>query len=1160
MSEKKPGTVELIGREIGQMFRPLYERIDRGEIILLLAELGLALPEDLANNAAFTTAITDLSTDLQKLPLQVSKVLKAIEDEDYVEAASVAAEMIQSIKNIVDNVNAVGTEITNFYNANSGLFNGLDAGDLATFITDLAEAIIDYAVIEYLQLNAPEMAAILEFFGIIEETINNPGSNNPFLPEHTRRELHLDRIVTLFTNPVQLLADLYGWGGNLTNGGADILQKLEKVLAGLGWPALYSNDGGPELDLLVAKVEPRPSVNPTGLALTIEQMINGNLKQTINGSNWKIDLCLEAGVEAGAALVVQPTGIDLEVNDPTFSGEASFRYTMGQEAPEPAMVILGSANGSRLQAQQIAALLGTEFTYIPTQNKASGSVKVEAEIKGGKLVIKPSNPDGFLAKILPEDGITADFDVLVGVDSDRGLYFNGSGTLTINIPTNLSIGNVLEIQGLNVGIGTADGKLALSAGANLKTELGPFTAVVEDMGVKFVLDFPSNRKGNLGPIDLGIDFKPPKGIGMSLDTSTVKGGGYLLFDPDNHKYAGAIELMVVNAFSLSAIGILNTRFPDGSKGYSLLILVNVQFGSPIALGMNFYLAGVGGMIGLHRTVNVDRLRSGIKDGTLESIMFPTDVIANITKIISDLSEVFPAKKDQFLLGFMARITWNVPAILTVDLGLVVEFPSPVRFAIMGVLKTRLPTEENPLIKLNVGFLGVIDFDLGLLSFDASIYDSKIVTISIEGDMALRISWGAKKDFLLSMGGFHPSYSPPSHLNVPALNRLKVTVWSGNPSLILTAYFAITSNTVQFGAEINFKFKVWKVKVLGWFGFDALFQFSPFMFSVGIRAGVAVKWGSKTLFEISLSFNLSGPTPWHAKGYGKFKILFISVKVKFDTTFGEKKEINLPNIAVLPEVLEAFRKKDNWRVQLPEGRNELVSRRELESGPGTLIIAPGGTVIVEQNLIPLNLTFDKYGNFLPSDINQISISKAYIGNVDPADEVSTSDEYGDFAPDTYKTMEDKDKLKAPSYQEEVSGTRLTGVESMKADYGITRPVNYEVRLSDVDPIEDEPINIEALPTIEMPTALFNPFISGGAIGQSALSVAAKNRKANASSKISLDQEQYVVINHATGGIVHDAAVGQKLTRSAADEFIKGARRSGLDTSQFSLAPKAQVDFN
>ena len=58
--------------------------------------------------------------------------------------------------------------------------------------------------------------------------------------------------------------------------------------------------------------------------------------------------------------------------------------------------------------------------------------------------------------------------------------------------------------------------------------------------------------------------------------------------------------------------------------------------------------------------------------------------------------------------------------------MLIEIPAT-GFKILGVLKALLPEEKNPLLRLQVNFLGIIDFENRFISFDASLYDSKILT-------------------------------------------------------------------------------------------------------------------------------------------------------------------------------------------------------------------------------------------------------------------------------------------------------------------------------------------------------------------------------------------------------------------------------------------------
>ena len=102
-------------------------------------------------------------------------------------------------------------------------------------------------------------------------------------------------------------------------------------------------------------------------------------------------------------------------------------------------------------------------------------------------------------------------------------------------------------------------------------------------------------------------------------------------------------------------------------------------------------------------------------------------------------------------------------------------------------------------------------------------------------MALLVSWGEQQTFALSVGGFHPDFRDIP--TIPALPdgfrnmaRIGISLLSDdNPRLKVESYFAVTSNTVQFGAQVELYAAAAGFNVYGFLGYDVLFQFDPFRF-------------------------------------------------------------------------------------------------------------------------------------------------------------------------------------------------------------------------------------------------------------------------------------------------------------------------------------------
>ena len=351
--------------------------------------------------------------------------------------------------------------------------------------------------------------------------------------------------------------------------------------------------------------------------------------------------------------------------------------------------------------------------------------------------------------------------------------------------------------------------------------------MVENMGVTATFSFPPGNSGNLGPLQFDLDFKPPNGVGLSIDAGAIKGGGFLHLDFDKGEYFGALELSFQDVISLKAIGILNTKMPDGSKGFALLILITAEV-APIQLGFGFTLIGVGGLLALNRSLDTQALRTGVRTGAVNSILFPQDIVANISKIISDLKTIFPIVEGHFVIGPMGKLGWGTPTLISLEIGVILDIPQPM-FVILGVLRCLLPSEDLPILQLQVNFAGGIDFDRGLIWFDASLFDSRLLIYTLTGDMALRIGWGAQAIFVLSVGGFHPAFNeiPP---DLRSMKRMSISLLSGdNPRLTTLTYFAVTSNSVQNGARVELYAEACGFNIYGFLGYDLLVQFNPFPF-------------------------------------------------------------------------------------------------------------------------------------------------------------------------------------------------------------------------------------------------------------------------------------------------------------------------------------------
>jgi hypothetical protein len=542
------------------------------------------------------------------------------------------------------------------------------------------------------------------------------------------------------------------------------------------------------------------------------------------------------------------------------------------------------------------------------------------------------------------------------------------------------------------------------------------------------------RAKRLRPKDASIGFKPPSGIGVEIDATVVRGGGFLFYDAEKGQYAGVLDLDLEDLFTVKAIGLITTKMPDGSKGFSLLLIITAEFGSGIQLGFGFTLVGLGGLLGLNRTMNLPPLVEGVRSGAINSIMFPENPVANAPRIISDLRTIFPPYEGRFLIGPMAKIGWGTPSLVTVSLGIIIEITGNI--AIVGVLKVALPTEDAALIVIQANFIGAIEFDKSRLYFFAGLFESRIVFLTLEGELGLLVAWGIDANFVLSAGGFHPRFNPPP-LPFPAPRRIAISLLNTDIARIRTeTYFAVTSNSVQFGARTEVMFDVSIARVDGHLAFDALFQFSPFRFIIQISASVSLKVFGMGLFSIRLEFALEGPSPYRAHGTGSISFFFFDVSADFDITWGETKDTTLPPIAVMPLLHGELNKAENWRAELPPQNKLLVSLRKLPESESAQVLHPLGVLRVSQRAVPLGLTIDKVGNQKPSDAKHLTLkpTSGLVGGGSAREQ---------FAKAQFVDMSDAEKLSQRAYDPLDGGLILSaGAQPLGATRLAKRRVRYE----------------------------------------------------------------------------------------------------------------------
>ncbi len=637
-----------------------------GAPVTVLSELGWSIPAgtDLVPVGA---AFGSLATALQDLATTAHTLSQLPEDADLEDLMPAIADVTADIAAMVNAARALSQ---------------LQPGALPPPFSDpalwqsLAEDAVDVLLVRYLDGHQRVVSGFLRVLGVIVEGPEQPaaGARDAYVVT----TIDWGALGSVFSKPDHLMADVYGWGGAFKPD--PLLRNLVGLFGGLGlFPArlqppksvldLYYSPGNParatatqlsvplywerstidpssevlavDLELALLPIPPagNPGGAPEGLVLYPDLELTAAVTFPLSPI---VDLTVEGDLNAALFRVdIHPSGASIAIDPPALQFSGSFGI---DASPEEPWILVGTKGSTRIELDGAHAKVGVAGSG--TDLEAS----VEAALKGARVVIEFGEGDGFLTKVLGEDPQQAEFSLAALWSSKKGFRIEGQVEIDITLALHLSIADVFSIDSLYIALGAGSSgrahdrrrwpvawrsvrcRRASSAWVSPTWRPRASTASSPAISVR---------------VDLGFGFKLPDGVGMEIDASVVVGGGYVEHKDD--EYDGILEVCVADYIQIKVIGLLNTKLPDGRPGFSLLLIITAEF-QPIQLGYGFTLNGVGGLAGINRTMVTEAIRSGIRNGTVRSIMFPPDPIKNAPQLISNLRAIFPVAEGDTCSG------------------------------------------------------------------------------------------------------------------------------------------------------------------------------------------------------------------------------------------------------------------------------------------------------------------------------------------------------------------------------------------------------------------------------------------------------------------------------------------------------------------------------
>lgn len=916
-------------------------------------------------------------------------------------------------------------------------------GAPADIAAEVADRLADHLLGLYLLKRAPRVLRVLEILTLAEA---------PDVAARASWRFHPGRLANWAADPAAVRRDVIGWGtaGFAPSLWVDRIAALVRAtgpdpVTGWGPPDLWEDDLTPPDPVPPVLTAVLPLIDDPDAGVMLNALLQAAPASAAgDDAGFVLGLAGDAadgatGRVGGAVVTVSASA---EITDDVFVSIRPGAVRLVRDgAPVAARLALTAAPaapgpGPSLAFGPLALTLGRPEISATLRAGAGDGPAFDArlDLRDSRIALDGGDADAFVGRLiagLPE----VELDLALGYDTDRGPYLDADGGLVFRRPLMTGGAAPVAVEAFTGRLEPRGTTLALSGGLDLAARLGPIHARAEGIGATLAMDL--GRLADAATPEMS--FLPPTGIGFRIDTAGITGGGAVARDPDTGRYTGALELQLPS-FGLTAFGILDTRIEGRPDAFSLLLLVGSRF-SPIPLGFGFTLNGVGGLIGLHRDVDVEALFAAVRTGRAGRLLALEDPVRDAAELGRMASGIFPVTPGQHVFGPTVKLGWGSPVeLVTLDLALAVTLPEPLRVILVGTLSAALPDDRVAILRLNVDVAGVLDLSASRFDMEGRIHDSHVQGIPLSGGFALRSAWGRRRELAFSVGGFHPAFEPPP--GFPPIERLAADLSAGRAlSLRLEGYLAITSNTVQLGAALDLAASAAGFSVQADLGFDALLTLEPFRMEVGIRAGASIRKGSRQIASVRLSGQLAGPGPWSVQGEATLEVLWVDVTLRVSKSFGAAAPALPASVDLEALLLERLGAPAAWGDALGASGGHVVL------GPLNGALAPDAPLRVVQDAMPLDVALSLAGGRPLGRPFTARILGARVGALDLAPSGSIE---RPFAQAQFVPMTEAEALQAPPFADLPAGAAFAPADATRAGPAATAPAGPELIVIDAAP--------------------------------------------------------------------------------------------------------------
>ena len=468
-------------------------------------------------------------------------------------------------------------------------------------------------------------------------------------------------------------------------------------------------------------------------------------------------------------------------------------------------------------------------------------------------------------------------DFELGLSSSRleGLALAGAPGLSVSLPISLSVAGVgLEDVELSVAA-AADGALSLAAGLTVTVNLGVLQAEIEGLGLRLDLAPAPSAPGNLGPL------RPPWPSRRRLASRRGRGGRRQRRRLISRRRPLRRRAQPRRRRRRRRRLRGRRHQPAGRPGRVRLVRQPSLRFPGIPLGFGFSLTGSGGCWPSTAPSTPRRSRWACATAPPTRVLFPENPLRDAELLVAQLDEYFPILAGNTVIGPVVEISWGVPDVhhRPARRG---HLPAPgrdrgARLGGGGAARPRRAGAGAAPRHARRGRPAAADAAGRRVAVRLA---AARLHRAVGRRRPLRQLGSRTRTSCCRSAGSTPASSRPAHVPRRVRGRCgrcgPTWTWASAspPSIRPTSRSPRTR--VQFGggfelaASADFLGVTYTAR--GWFDFDVLLQFSPFLLIADASAGVGVFASDRELMGVELDAAPRGSGPLVRERRGLLQVL------------------------------------------------------------------------------------------------------------------------------------------------------------------------------------------------------------------------------------------------------------------------------------------------